>query len=96
MGVPLLTKRGDRFLSHLGETFAHNAGLSDWIAADEDEYVAKAVAFSSDLKGLAKLRAGLRGQLLSSPLFNSSRFANHFEKAVWSMWELWEEEKISL
>jgi predicted O-linked N-acetylglucosamine transferase (SPINDLY family) len=96
MGVPVLTKRGDRFLSHVGETIAHNAGLSDWIAADEDEYVAKAVAFSSDLKGLAKLRADLRGQLLSSPLFNSSRFASHFEKAVWSMWELWEEEKIAL
>ena len=96
MGVPVLTKRGDRFLSHVGETIAHNVGLSDWIAADEDEYVAKAVAFSSDLKGLAKLRAGLRGKLLSSPLFNSSRFANHFEKAVWSMWELRKEEKIAL
>ena len=58
--------------------------------------ITEAVAFSSDLKGLAKLRAGLRGQLPSSPLFNSSRFANHFEKAVWSMWELRKEEKITL
>ena len=96
MGVPMLTKLGDRFMSHVGETIAHNTGLSDWIAADEEEYVAKAVAFSADLKGLAELRAGLRGHLLSSPLFNSSRFANHFEKAVWSMWELWKEEKIAL
>ena len=96
MGVPVLTKRGDRFMSHVGETIAHNTGLSDWIAADEEEYVAKAVAFSSDLKELAKLRAGLREQILSSPLFNSSRFASHFEKAVWGMWELWKEEKTSL
>ena len=29
MGVPVLTKKGDRFVSHQGETIAQNAGLSD-------------------------------------------------------------------
>jgi predicted O-linked N-acetylglucosamine transferase (SPINDLY family) len=96
MGVPLVTLAGDSLISRQGVGVLMNTGLPDWIATDEDEYVAKAVAFSSDLKGLAKLRAGLRGHLLSSPLFNSSRFANHFEKAVWSMWELWKEDKIAL
>ena len=91
MGVPVLTKRGDHFLSHLGESIAHNTGLSDWIAADEDEYIAKAVKFSSDLDGLMKLRAGLRAQVLASPLFDAPRFAVHFEEAVWSMWSHWKE-----
>ena len=95
MGVPVLTKRGDYFLSHLGESIAHNTGLSDWIAADEDEYVAKAVKFSSDLDGLMKLRAGLRAQVLASPLFDAARFAAHFEEAVWSMWSKWKETKSS-
>ena len=90
MGVPVLTKRGDYFLSHLGESIAHNTGLSDWIAADEDEYIAKAVQFSSDLDGLMKLRAGLREQVLASPLFDAPRFARHFERAVWSMWSKWQ------
>jgi len=95
MGVPVLTKRGDHFLSHLGESIAHNTGLSDWIAADEDEYIAKAVKFSSDLDGLMKLRAGLRAQVLASPLFDAARFAAHFEEAVWSMWSKWKETKSS-
>ena len=95
MGVPVLTKRGDYFLSHLGESIAHNTGLSDWIAADEDEYIAKAVQFSSDLDGLMKLRAGLREQVLASPLFDAPRFARHFERAVWSMWSKWQETNLS-
>ena len=95
MGVPVLTKRGDYFLSHLGESIAHNTGLSDWIAADEDEYIAKAVQFSSDLDGLMKLRAGLRAQVLASPLFDAPRFASHFVRAVWSMWSKWQETNLS-
>lgn len=86
MGVPVLTKRGDRFLSHFGETIARNAGLPDWIATTDDEYVAKAVQFSSDLDRLASFRARLRGQVLASPLFDAPRFARHFEDAMEGMW----------
>jgi protein O-GlcNAc transferase len=69
----------------LGESIAHNSGLSDWIAVDEEEYVSKAVQFSSDLPALAALRIGLRDQVLQAPLFDAPRFAHHFEQAVWSM-----------
>jgi protein O-GlcNAc transferase len=87
MGVPVITRCGDRFLAHVGETIAHNAGLSDWIAADEDNYVAKAVTFTSDLERLNELRAGLREQVLASPLFDAPRFARNFEAALWGMWQ---------
>lgn len=93
MGVPVITKRGDRFLSHVGETIAHNAGLSEWIAEDEHDYVAKAVYFASNLEQLAKLRAGLRQQVLASPLFDAPRFARHFEEAMWGMWSRWLEQQ---
>jgi predicted O-linked N-acetylglucosamine transferase (SPINDLY family) len=86
MGVPAITRRGDRFLSHVGESIARNAGLPDWIAADDDDYVAKAVAHTGDLARLASLRAGLRPQVLASPLFDAPRFARHFEAALWGMW----------
>jgi len=45
------------------------------------------VAFSSDLDRLASLRAGLRQQVLASPLFDASRFAKNFEEALWGMWQ---------
>ncbi|MBN1665298.1 MAG: tetratricopeptide repeat protein [Deltaproteobacteria bacterium] len=87
MGVPVITRRGDRFLSHVGESIARNAGLADWIAADDDDYVLKAVIHTSNLERLAALRAGLREQVLASPLFDAARFAGHFERALWGMWE---------
>ena len=83
----MLSLQGDRFLSRTAGSIAHNAGLPDWIAADEDDYVAKAVAFASDLERLAALRAGLRRQVLASPLFDAPRFARHFEDALWEMWQ---------
>lgn len=89
MGVPVLTKCGDRFLSHMGESILHNTNQSDWIANDDEEYIRKAVKFSSDLDSLAKLRTGLREQVLASPVFDSSRFARHFEEAMWGMWREW-------
>jgi len=92
MGVPLITKRGDRFLSHMGECIDHNVGLADWIAIDGDDYVAKAAHFSSDLAQLSLTRARLRQQALSSPLFNAPRFARNFEAALWAMWRQWAKE----
>jgi predicted O-linked N-acetylglucosamine transferase (SPINDLY family) len=89
MAVPVLSLAGDRFLSHLGESILHNAGLPDWVAADADDYVAKAVEHTKDLQKLAALRGGLRQQVLASPLFDAPRFAHHFEKAMRDIWTTW-------
>jgi len=87
MGVPVLSMQGDRFISRTAASIAHNAGLPGWIAADQDDYVAKAVEFTTNLERLATLRAGLRQQVLASPLFDAPRFARNFEDALWGMWQ---------
>ncbi len=86
MAVPVLTRRGQRVGAHLGESIAQAAGLADWIADDDDDYIAKAVALTSDLQRLAGLRAGLRDQVLASALYDGARFARHFEEALRGMW----------
>ncbi len=86
MAVPTMAMKGDRFLSHQGETILHNAGLPEWIAEDEDDYVNKAVRFSVDLEQLSALREGLREKAIASPLFDAQRFARNFEDALWGMW----------
>jgi predicted O-linked N-acetylglucosamine transferase (SPINDLY family) len=63
------------------------AGLVDWVAHDEAEYIEKAVALTSDLDRLAQLRAGLRDQVLASPLFDAPRFAANLETALHEMWQ---------
>lgn len=93
MGVPVLSLAGDRFLARQGVGILTHAGLSDWIAADTDELVAKAVAFSQDQTSLTQLRAGLRERILSSPLLDARRFARNFEDALWGMWKKYKEAK---
>jgi protein O-GlcNAc transferase len=87
MGVPTLTLAGDSLLARQGASLLSAAGLAQWVANSQEEYVAKAVAFASDLPELAALRAGLREQVLASPLFDAPRFARHFEEALWGMWQ---------
>lgn len=89
MGVPVLVRAGDRYVAHMGESILHNAGLPEWIAADEAAYPQLGARLASDLPGLAALRAGLRQRMLASPLFDAPRFARHFEAAVRGMWQIW-------
>ena len=86
MGVPVLTKKGFRFVSHTTECINHNSGMSDWVANDENEYVKKAIKFSANLELLTKINKSLRQVALESPLFNSALFAKQLNNAFWEMW----------
>ena len=86
MGVPVLTKKGFRFVSHTTESINHNSGMSDWVVSDENEYVKKAIKFSKDLELLTNINKNLRQKALKSPLFNSAVFAKQLNKALWEMW----------
>jgi predicted O-linked N-acetylglucosamine transferase (SPINDLY family) len=85
MGVPVLTLKGNSFLSSTATSIANNAGLVDWIASDIDDYLNKAVQYASDLNRLAQLRSILREQVVNSALFDSTRFAKNFGDALWGM-----------
>jgi protein O-GlcNAc transferase len=87
MGVPTLTLAGDTMLSLQGASMLECAGLTEWIAKDKDDYVARAVELSSNLEALAALRAGLREKVLASPLFDAQLFARNFEDALHGMWQ---------
>lgn len=85
MGVPFITKRGNHFLSHVGEMILTNANLKSWIAKDNSEYVEIAKKFSGDLLELAQLRRNLRKQVVTSPLFNAPKFARSLEGLIMQM-----------
>ena len=87
MGVPVLTKKGSKFVSHTTASINRNSGMSDWIAKDEDEYLAKTIQFTSNLRQLDQIRMNLRKKVLSSPSFNASLFAEHFRDNMWQIWK---------
>jgi len=94
MGVPTLTLNGSTMISRQGASMLTCAGLSDWVAEDEDEYVRKALGFASDLHHLSALRSALREQVLASPLFDAKLFASNFENALTEMWSSKNSESI--
>lgn len=87
MGVPVLTLEGKNFVGRQGAGLLAGVGLSDWIAPTPDEYHQRAVDLADDIPALAALRQQLRAKALSSPIFDSTRFAKNLEAALWRMWE---------
>ena len=87
MGVPTLTLAGNSMLSRQGASLLTCAGLSDWIAYNPEEYVSLALERAAETDRLAQLRAGLREQVLASPLFDAPLFARRFEEALQGMWQ---------
>ncbi|MFZ6870561.1 tetratricopeptide repeat protein [Undibacterium sp. Di27W] len=86
MGVPTVTLAGHTMSSRQGASLLSYAGLDDWIASDEDGYVALAVKHAEDVQYLQQLRSELREKLLRSSLFDGKRFARNLEIELQKMW----------
>ncbi len=89
MGVPFVTLAGKTFMARQGVGLLSNAGLPDWVAADEDEYVKLAARRAGELHTLQRLRQELRTRVLASPIFDAPSFARNFEDAMRDMWRAW-------
>lgn len=89
MGVPVLTLAGDALVRRQGIVVMESLGLGDWVAADPDAYVRKAVEVAGDLPALAALRAGLRERVRASPLASPDLEARCMEAAFRTMWRRW-------
>lgn len=87
MGVPTVTLAGNSLLGREGVGVMKAVGLPDYIAVNEDEYVAKAVKIASDIPALSALRVMLRERVAESPVFDSAKFARNLESAFREMWE---------
>jgi predicted O-linked N-acetylglucosamine transferase (SPINDLY family) len=89
MGVPTLTMPGETFASRHSFSHMSNVGLPDWVAQDEDAYVALAVAKAADIPALANVRDGLRARVKASPLFDATRFGRGLGVALRHAWWDW-------
>jgi len=90
MGVPTLIKKGNSFVSRIGESISYNAGFSDWVAKDNQEYINKAIEFAHDIEYLKETRKNMRQKIISKPLFNINNFTKNFENSLWNIWRLYE------
>ncbi len=87
MGVPVLTIAGENFCGRMGASIMHHAGLADWIAKTEDDYICIAQQKANQPIELFTLKKTLREQLRQSPLFDNKGFTNALEDAYRILWK---------
>lgn len=81
MGVPVLTKCGQTFASRMSASAMQAAGMSDWIAEDDQAYIAIAKKMASDRLALLVLKQGMRARLQSLPAWNAVTHTRAVEAA---------------
>ncbi len=89
LGVPVVTRAGDRLLGRYGATFLPAVGLADLVCESDDAYVVTAVALARDKTRLADLRATLGRRFAESPICDARSYARSIEGAYRQMWRSW-------
>jgi predicted O-linked N-acetylglucosamine transferase (SPINDLY family) len=86
MGVPVVVKAGGNFVSRMGASFMSAAGLNDWVAETDADYVRIASSMARDRQALLTLKRGLRERLQAAPAWDIDQYSRDFEAALRQMW----------
>jgi predicted O-linked N-acetylglucosamine transferase (SPINDLY family) len=86
MGIPPITMPGTAPLSRAGASILSNAGHSQFIAGNPQDYVQRAIALARDVGSLNDLRQSMRGRMHSSVLMDAVAFARDVENAYRQSW----------
>jgi predicted O-linked N-acetylglucosamine transferase (SPINDLY family) len=89
MGVPVLTMTGPSSMHCISAGILGRAGLTDWVASDQADFVRLASNWAGRLEELANLRMSMRDRLLSSPLRQPETVARGLEFALRTAWRHW-------
>jgi predicted O-linked N-acetylglucosamine transferase (SPINDLY family) len=85
-GVPIVTCAGDTFPSRVAGSLLHAVGLSELIAANEEDYVTIASVLAHEPERLAKLKAKLGREQMTAPLFDVAAYTRAIEDLYETMW----------
>ena len=80
--VPVVTKAGYNFNSRCGESILKNANMDDFIAANNEDYINKAVFYANNIDKLEDVRKNLFEKIEKSSLFDTKAFSGAFSKAL--------------
>ncbi len=84
-GLPLVTLRGETFVSRVAASLLATVGLDELITDTIADYEALALKLATTPGLLAELRERLTAVRLTTPLFDTDRFCRHIERAYLTM-----------
>jgi len=85
MCVPLLTIKGNTFLSKCGESLNITLGLDEWICHDEIDYINKAIYMSQNIDKLQSVKNYLFDNRKKFKIFDSKNLAENLSVAFKDM-----------
>ena len=86
MGVPVISRYGERRSSRFGLSILQGAGVGELAAASQEEYIAKASALARDWDTLEALHLGLRNMLQASVLMDGMGYTRALEQQYEKIW----------
>jgi predicted O-linked N-acetylglucosamine transferase (SPINDLY family) len=85
-GVPVVALLGRSSASRAAAGIVTAVGLGDWVAEDDDGYIAIARRHAADPEALAKLRAALPQMAANSAAGNGELYTRKVEESYRSFW----------
>lgn len=89
MGVPTLTFAGSTVAGRTGAGVLSHAGLQEFIAYDENEFVQKGIHWAGEIQALAEIRANLRDRFAVSAAGRPDILTAGLAHALRIMWRAW-------
>ncbi len=91
MGVPVVSRYGERRSTRFSYGILHTVGLGELAAATTEEYIEKAVALASDTDFLDILHKNLRPMMEKSPLMDATLYIKEVEAHYENIWKHWQD-----
>jgi predicted O-linked N-acetylglucosamine transferase (SPINDLY family) len=91
LGLPLVTKVGEQFQARNSYSMMLNAGITEGIAWNDDEYIDWAVKFGTSEELRKQVFTKLVRSRQTAPLWNAKQFTRDMETAYQQMWRLYQE-----
>jgi predicted O-linked N-acetylglucosamine transferase (SPINDLY family) len=85
-GVPVVAKLGNSSASRAGGAIVKAIGLDDWVAEDDDGYIAIALKHAADPAELARVRAELPARVANSAAGNVETYTRKVEDGYRAFW----------
>jgi predicted O-linked N-acetylglucosamine transferase (SPINDLY family) len=89
MGVPVVALRGTTVASRLNASILTAVGMAEWVARDEEDYLAVAARWARNPAGLGRLRRKIRPRLARWPLGDHQQYTRAVEQAYRQIWLQW-------
>jgi predicted O-linked N-acetylglucosamine transferase (SPINDLY family) len=89
MCIPLVTKVGQQFAARNSYTMMMNAGITEGIAWNDQEYIDWGIRLGTDEDLRKQIFWKLKESRKTSPLWNTKQFTRDMESAYEQMWEIY-------